>query len=170
MDVRAKFMKALIIVNKQGVMSRTNFSCCGSCASAELDTMLTARPKKIGGVHVNRQGWPKADEKFDICVSFQGANGNSTLDVGKRLFAACQEVGLHPDWDGTEGQCVMVGEETEEKLEREYWAGRGIDTEVRRREAWAPTPSAQERQERDAMMARGIVTEVRDWRGVAVMV
>lgn len=127
MDTREKFRLALKGMRSRGLITRMGFMCCGSCAAAELDDVLAARPNRVGAVYTSREGWPKADDKFSVNLNYgaRREEGDESMEVHYRKTALIGEIvveelrktGFRPIWDGTPQITILVDEEEADKRE-----------------------------------------------------
>ncbi|WP_051612595.1 DUF6891 domain-containing protein [Hyphomonas polymorpha] len=108
---------ALDTLETEGIVTRENFSCCGTCGAAEIGAEIedfaaeTGRPA-TGYVFFHQQDTQNAVDGHALHFNYGTASPDWTeaksLAIGQRLFDALKSVGLTPDWDGTIDRRVAV--------------------------------------------------------------
>ncbi len=121
-EFKAKILKAFALIRKFKVQARANFMCCRSCASAALYNKALSNPAIIGAVYYCTQSeqYLKDDKPGEgsLYISFGVSDsgeerGLTTAYIGKLLIVCLQDAGLHPEWDGSENNAILVSEKIE---------------------------------------------------------
>jgi hypothetical protein len=123
-EAKTKLNKAFDLLRRRGLIARQRFSCCNSCAWYELATYVEEKIDKTpkakdaikGCVFYSRQGGFFDGRRVTnlylqfghVSTTKHGDVGAPTIEVGKMVCDALKEVGLVPQWDGTESDCVCV--------------------------------------------------------------
>ena len=104
-----KLELAFDMLEDEDIIARQNFTCCGTCGSAEIGAEMddhedmTARPPK-GYVFFHQQDTESAVESGSLYISYGAADATApaeaSIAIGQRLFDVLQAVGLKPIWDG----------------------------------------------------------------------
>lgn len=121
MTNRDRLNEAFARMRRTGLVARQNFSCCGSCASAELASVLRAKPRKVGAAYYHRQegarlrGWRTKwgsyrDGAEKVSVGYGSLEGAVERDayVGGLVAEAAKAAGLGVEWDGDPSRCVII--------------------------------------------------------------
>ena len=108
---------ALDTLETEGIVTRENFTCCGTCGAAEIGAEIedfaaeTGRPA-TGYVFFHQQDTENAVDGHALHFNYGTASPDWTeeksLAIGQRLFDALKSVGLTPDWDGSIDHRVAV--------------------------------------------------------------
>lgn len=108
---------ALDTLETEGIVARENFTCCGTCGSAEIGAEIedfaaeTGRPAK-GYVFFHQQDTENAVDGHGLHFNYGTAEEDWTeaksVAIGQRLFDALKSVGLTPDWNGSLDRRVAV--------------------------------------------------------------
>jgi len=108
---------ALDTLETEGIVTRENFTCCGTCGAAEIGAEIedfaaeTGRPA-TGYVFFHQQDTENAVDGHGLHFNYGTASPDWTeeksLAIGQRLFDALKSVGLTPDWDGSIDHRVAV--------------------------------------------------------------
>ncbi|MBI2331836.1 MAG: hypothetical protein HYU84_06720, partial [Chloroflexi bacterium] len=101
-------------LERQGIISRQNFSCCGTCGSAEiLDEMASAKNKgkKVRGYaffHV--QDTELAVEGNGIYLNYGSAYNNYFAQIlaGHKIVKVIKNHGLKVEWNGSLSRRIFV--------------------------------------------------------------
>lgn len=133
---KEKLNQAFKLLRKNFLVARQNFRCCQSCAGSEIATdvekKLDAGKRVDGWVFYHHQDHQGAFESYrgrtmsgELHLAYTGGstnkyedNGISTLEVGKIVAVALEQVGLAYEWDGSSDQRILVklGEKVTEKV------------------------------------------------------
>lgn len=98
---------AFAALEAEGVISRQNFSCCGTCGSAEIwDEVDAARAEGRPGhgyTFYHQQDTDSAVEGYGIYLNYGSSEEGpeAALAVGRRVVEQLEEHGLQTDWDGS---------------------------------------------------------------------
>jgi hypothetical protein len=109
-----KLDAAFAAMEKQGVVARQNFTCCNTCARAEIwDEVIAVEEDServaIGYAFYHMQDTERAVEGGAINIKF-GATSDSTDEaVGQHVFDALLAAGLDAGWSGSADDAVQVG-------------------------------------------------------------
>lgn len=137
-ESRDAILRAFKRLRSQNIRTRANFWCCGSCASAAIDSLDTERKKKglkpyDGAVYWHRQSEEGFRESGSVYVYFcveakfdkdwkdldpEGTTRRCTT-LAQKLVAALKAEDLDVEWDGNTGTAVLVDGFTEK-----YWKER----------------------------------------------
>ncbi len=99
--------RTFVELERQGIVCRQNFSCCGNCGSAEIwDEMRDAKETGLsvrGYVFFHIQDTESAIEGGGLYLSYGAvAEGEaSALEVAREVADALTQAGLQVDWDGS---------------------------------------------------------------------
>jgi hypothetical protein len=97
---------AFAALEAEGVISRQNFTCCGSCGSSEIwDEMGKVRDAGgpvTGYAFYHQQDTERAAEGGGLYFNYGAVEDSeaAALAVGHRIMVRLREQGLEPDWDG----------------------------------------------------------------------
>jgi hypothetical protein len=90
-----------------GIVCRHNFSCCGSCGSAEIWNEIEAaqshRQTICGYAFYDMQGTESAVEGYGLCLNYGSVLGDeqASVEIGHQIVKAVQAHGLKADWNGS---------------------------------------------------------------------
>lgn len=97
---------AFAALEAEGVISRQNFSCCGTCGSTEIwdeiDTARAAGRPANGYAFYHQQDTESAIEGYGLHLNY-GAyeeGPEAAVAIGHQIVNRLEEHGLHTDWDG----------------------------------------------------------------------
>jgi|SRR5688572_26220324 len=97
-----------------GIISRQNFSCCGTCGAGEiLDEMAAATTQGrnvLGYTFYHAQDTESAAEGYGLCLNY-GADQDdeaASLSVAKKVVVVLEAHGLTTTWDGTWSKRIAV--------------------------------------------------------------
>jgi hypothetical protein len=116
--------RAFAALEDRGITARENFSCCGSCGSAELwDEMDDARS---GGADVtgyaffHMQDTEAATDGGGLYLNYGAVEEgeNAALEVAATIVSELERNGLGVDWDGSWGK--RIGIKLDWKRRREH--------------------------------------------------
>ena len=119
---------AFAALERQGVVTRQNFSCCGSCGALEIRTEMKneeARGARVSGyAFYHAQDTESAVHGYGLCLNYGAREDGkaAALAVGRQICEELERHGLTADWNGSWDRRIEVP----------------IDWK-RRREAAAPT-------------------------------
>lgn len=106
---------AFAALEAEGVISRQNFTCCGSCGSSEIwDEMGKVRDAGgpvTGYAFYHQQDTERATEGGGLYFNYGAVEDTeaAAVAVGHRIMARLREQGLEPDWDGRLEQRIGLG-------------------------------------------------------------
>lgn len=134
-NIRTKAIEAFKLARKEGIVCRVNFSCCGSCAGYELFTYIKDKKGLIGAAfwhQQDEQGYRDApDGKGSLFIGYGAKESGDVTDeqIGQKLIAAFQKVGLHPVWNGNSNTRIQLSEEAE-AVAQDAEASRRLDQQL----------------------------------------
>lgn len=97
---------AFSALEAKGIVSRQNFSCCGTCGSAEIWGEIEETQKAGLPVHgytfYHMQDTESAVEGYGICLNYGACEEGETaaVAIGHEVAAQLAAHGLSVDWDG----------------------------------------------------------------------
>lgn len=106
-----KLDAAFAELERTGIVSRQNFTCCGTCGSAEIgDEIETFGRGARGYAFYHEQDTERAALGGGLYLNYGSVKEGekAALDVAKEIVAALQKQGLATTWDGTWGQRIHV--------------------------------------------------------------
>jgi hypothetical protein len=117
-------------LEKEGVVCRQNFSCCGTCAVGEIIDVMQEESAQgrdvIGCAHYNCQTTESAVEGQGIHLSYGAICGGDTesVAIGHRIARAVAAHGLTVTWDGDLTKRIHVALDWKRRLPPELrsWA------------------------------------------------
>lgn len=98
---------AFAALERDGVVARQHFTCCGTCGLAEIDRELAAAGTKTGPVRgytfYHWQDTEAAVDGYGLCLYYGACvEGEApALAIGREIVAALEGHGLKPEWDGS---------------------------------------------------------------------
>lgn len=101
-------------LDKIGIISRQNFSCCGTCGSGDILEVMSAVSAEGRSVHgyafYHAQDTESATEGYGICLNYGADQDNeaAALAVAKKVIDVVEAHGLTTIWNGTWGQRITV--------------------------------------------------------------
>ncbi|HLA95588.1 MAG TPA: hypothetical protein VK612_07695 [Pyrinomonadaceae bacterium] len=94
-------------LEENGIVSRQNFSCCGTCGQSEMwdeiDTVQGIGKPVRGYTFYHMQDTESAVEGYGLCFNY-GANEegeDAALKVANDIVTALRDHGLKPEWNGS---------------------------------------------------------------------
>lgn len=97
-----------------GIISRQNFSCCGTCGAGEIVDEMAAATEQGRKVHgytfYHAQDTESAVEGYGLCLNY-GADQDgeaSALEVAQKVVDVLEAHGLATTWDGTWNKRIAV--------------------------------------------------------------
>lgn len=102
-----RFDAAFSQLELDGVVCRQDFSCCGTCAAAEIWDEIEAEQDEgrevIGCAHYNWQDTESAVDGYGIYLSYGSVleSEQAAVDIGHKIADAMRSQGLKVTWDGT---------------------------------------------------------------------
>ena len=122
---------AFAALEADGVISRQNFSCCGTCGSAEIwdeieEAQKEGRPAR-GYAFFHMQDTESAVEGYGLYLNYGACEEGeaAAMDVGHDIVAALTAHGLRTDWDGSHSK--RIGVSLDWKKRRGGWPGKFTD-------------------------------------------
>ena len=109
-----RLQRAFDKLEATGIVCRHNFSCCGTCAAAEIwdeiDAERQAGRDVRGCAHYHVQDTESAVEGFGLYFSYGSViEGDDEQEaVGREIEAAMQREGLETRWNGSVRQRIHV--------------------------------------------------------------
>lgn len=106
--------KAFAELEEAGVISRQNFSCCGTCGSTEIwdevSTSIDSGKPAIGYTFYHMQDTESAVEGYGLYLNYGACAEGETaaLDIGHRIVRQLEDNGLKTDWDGSWAKRIAV--------------------------------------------------------------
>jgi hypothetical protein len=108
-EIRAKLTVAFKSLRKQKLVARRNFMCCGSCASAALESVCEAKPEILGAVYYTQQAAADFNNGASVYLNYGGVKGRATdEEIGKLVSIALKAAGVEFEWDGNPSACIKV--------------------------------------------------------------
>jgi hypothetical protein len=101
-------------LEKRGIVSRQDFTCCSTCGAAEIwDEMKEAREngRQVKGyTFYHMQDTEAAIEGDGICLSYGSVieGEEEALIIGREVVSTLDQHGLRTEWDGTFGKKICV--------------------------------------------------------------
>lgn len=105
---------ALEELEAEGVISRQNFSCCGTCGSAEIWDEIAAVEEQGGPARgyafYHMQDTESAAEGGGLYLNYGAcAEGEeAAVAIGREIVSRLEEHGLSTDWDGSWAKRIRV--------------------------------------------------------------
>ena len=97
---------AFAVLEENGIVSRQNFSCCGTCGTGEIydeiETLKNAGNNVRGYTFFHMQDTQSAVEGFGLYLNYGStANGDeAAVSIGREIQHELHKFGLATDWDG----------------------------------------------------------------------
>lgn len=121
-SVKLKLRNAFEELEKQGILSRMNFSCCSNCGGYEITQIAVEKikngtPKEaIKGCcfwhNQDEDGWKEGYNLMlrygDMSSTEFGDIGLSTLEVGKLICTELDKQNIVYNWDQDPNKCIEV--------------------------------------------------------------
>src|SRR5262249_37300119 len=102
--------EAFAALEKQGILTRENFSCCTRCGHAEIGAEFAA--DTVGYVFYHWQSLEAAVLHGGLTLHFgavdQNPEAEAGLAVGRRVVDTLTAAGLPVEWDGSPLRAVKV--------------------------------------------------------------
>lgn len=101
-------------LDELGIISRQNFSCCGTCGSGEiLDEMDAAAAQGrdvIGYTFYHAQDTESAAEGCGVCLNYGTGKDDegAAIEIAQKVVAVLEAHGLTTTWDGTWERRIAV--------------------------------------------------------------
>jgi hypothetical protein len=107
--------KVFPALRRKGILARSNFLCCQSCAGYDLATQATKK-NSLGYVFWHNQDEERIWGSGELMLAYTGSeecntppkNAKSTLEIGRMVIEELKRNGISYDWDGTDGQRICV--------------------------------------------------------------
>ena len=114
-DVRRRVQVAFGELRKVGFLTKTNFSCCMTCAVAELGEIAEKR-RRNRAVYWHRQDDEHFRKTGQLCIRFcylpppgiEGDTKRLETQIGEQVAAALRKQGLEVDWNGNPSVTIQV--------------------------------------------------------------
>ncbi len=113
---------AFATLEAEGVISRQNFSCCGTCGSGEIwDEIEAARAGgrlATGYAFYHQQDTESAAEGYGLYLNYGACEegAEAAVAIGHQIVNRLQEHGLHTDWDGRIEKRIAVSLDWKRRL------------------------------------------------------
>jgi len=127
-ELKARITKAFRLLKKEnGIISRQNYLCCGSCAGYALADRIEKENKERpgrwnGAVYYHHQSNDNLVETGECYVAFGHAKEcndpsnvviddscpQDTKDIGQCLVEALELNSVKTEWDGSPFSCVLI--------------------------------------------------------------
>jgi len=101
-------------LNRAGIVSRQNFSCCGTCGAAEIECEMKDEEEKgitvRGYTFYHMQDTESATDGYGLCLNYGSVvNGEeAAISIGHEIVDAMQRNGLKTQWDGSWSKRIIV--------------------------------------------------------------
>src|SRR5689334_13377848 len=95
----AELVGPFLILEKSGIVSRHDFSCCPSCGHAAMQDEIEAG--SIGYVFYHAQSTDSARESGHVFLNW-GAVNYPAVQLGNRIVKILRSHGLQVSWEGSE--------------------------------------------------------------------
>lgn len=99
--IKSRIRGAFKKLEGEHIIARANFSCCGSCASFELGTLID-ECKYDGYAYYHAQDNDSLNECGNVFI------GYSDLATGKKVFEQLKKSHLKVSWNGKEDTRIFV--------------------------------------------------------------
>jgi len=106
--------RAFAELEKQGIVARQNFTCCGSCGWAEIGDEIEKAERKghtvTGCTFYHSQDTDHAMEGGNIYLAFGSTTDETedTLTIGRRITEVLRSAGFTVEWDGMESHTIVI--------------------------------------------------------------
>lgn len=97
-----------------GIVARQNFSCCGTCGSAEIgDEIEEVRQRRLsarGYAFYHMQDTEAAAEGRGLYLAYGNADQTESeaIRIGHEIVAVLRQFGFQPSWDGSWNKRIHV--------------------------------------------------------------
>jgi hypothetical protein len=113
--VRRRVQLAFGELRKLGFLTKSNFSCCATCAIAELSEIAEKR-RRNRAVYWHLQDETHFKKGGSLYIRFcylppKGIEGDTTrvvTEIGEQVVAALRKVGLELDWNGNPNITIRI--------------------------------------------------------------
>ena len=114
-EIRQRVKGAFGALRKIGFITRSNFSCCMSCAVAELSEMAE-KPRRNRAAYWHRQDEEHFRKTGVLFLRYcylpaKGIEGDTvpiTTQIGEQVAAALRKAGLELDWNGDPRTSIVI--------------------------------------------------------------
>lgn len=114
-EIRRRVQGAFGELRRMGFITKTNFSCCMTCAIAELGEIAEKRHRNKA-VYWHRQDDEHFKKTGQLYIRFcylppPGIEGDTIpleTEIGEKVAAALRKQGLELDWSGNPNQTIRV--------------------------------------------------------------
>lgn len=106
-----KLDAAFAAMEKRGLVARQNFTCCNTCARAEIWGEITEAEESrevIGYAFYHMQDTEGAAEGGTIYIKYGPTTGTTAEEVGHHICDAFEESGLVVGWSGSADDTIEV--------------------------------------------------------------
>jgi hypothetical protein len=103
---RQRLRRAFEELRKDGVLAEEAFSCCTTCATSELATMINEK-KALGGVYWNSQDEDDFRRRGGVMIGFVDGSAKP-IEVANRAVMEFERQGLEVKWDGSERTKIEI--------------------------------------------------------------
>ena len=109
--VKQQINTAFALMRKNGLLSRQNFMCCGSCAGYALNEALKKEGNdKIGCVYYHKQDTEHFNNDGHLYLGYGSIDDSeeASLQVGAVVMQALMDAGLSVEWNGDASTRILV--------------------------------------------------------------
>ena len=104
---KPELLKVFKELRKQGIVARTNFSCCGSCGSYELYEYIKEK-NKLGYVFWHRQSEESFKKSGEVCLYYGALHDNDDLKVANMIVNELKIQNVDHTWNGQTTTAIIV--------------------------------------------------------------
>src|SRR5262249_15285426 len=101
-------------LERDGVVCRQNFSCCGNCGcaeiGAEMEEVRSAGRGVLGYAFYHMQDTESAAEGYGLCLNYGATEGGEgpAVRIGRQIVAVLNRHGLRTEWDGSWSKRIQI--------------------------------------------------------------
>lgn len=113
-------------LEQAGIVCRQHFSCCGTCAGAQIWDEIEAERKKgreiTGRAHYDVQMTDSAVDGDGLYLNYGSVLESETaaVEIGQKIADAMRAQGLTVDWNGSADKCIHVLLDWKRRLPESY--------------------------------------------------
>lgn len=101
-----RVLAALDVLSEQGIVARSDFTCCNTCGAAEIGG--EANPGDHGYVFFHQQDTESAASGGGLYLSYGTFDGTDPTTVGHAVVAALTAAGAPTVWNGSARTRILV--------------------------------------------------------------
>jgi cold shock CspA family protein len=105
-SLRRALGQAFRSLEKGGILARANFTCCGTCASAELGELVRRKGAK-GGIYWHQQDEERLRETGEVDLGYVSGS-MTTAEVGLSAVRSLEKAGLTVHWNRNPGERIRL--------------------------------------------------------------